>query len=53
MSSSLSKILETEMNVFKSNSQIIGKKIMKYQRMRQKKSMIIGYNILMICLELH
>ena len=39
MSSSLSKILETGMNVFKSNSQIIkNKKIKKYQlkRMRQK-----------------
>ena len=39
MTSSLSKILETGINVFKSNSQIIkNKKIKKYQlkRMRQK-----------------
>ena len=57
MSSSLSKILETEINVFKSNFQII--KNEKYYEISTiyecvgKLSMIIGCNAWMICLELN
>ena len=52
MSSSLSKILETGINVFKSNFQIL--KIKKYYEILtiyecvEKSSMIIGCNICMI-----
>ena len=57
MSSSLSKILETELKVFNSNSRVI-KKIKKYYETSSfyecfgKKSIIMGCNIWIICLKI-